>query len=1376
MARPGRRYLIAVGSSVYDEPLIADLPGVPADVRRVCELLAPMGYERVLDSLSTDPSAHELAQGIERWASGADLGEQDLVVVYVAGHGVRGLDRHYLLCADSEPGVWSTALASEDLARPLVNSPLGHLLVVLDTCYAGAGTGEIAVLAAELAATQRGTAGRSLLAAARGREAAVENVFVDALAEALTRPRTGARQEFLGVREVTEWVNGYLRARGARQHARHTVVDSDGQDPFFLNPAHIPGLPADDLDVATLSRLRRSQHGHFDPRSRGVEHAGEKGDHFTGRRRALSELLRFTSAGPHDRKARVVTGDPGSGKSATLGRVWALADPDRAGGPELPVVPLHARRATLEALVAEVAGALALPDARLDDVLEALGERTRPVVVLVDALDEAGTAGEASEGARIARELLQPLSSLPCVRLIVGTRRHLVPGLGRAVEVIDLDRPEYIGPDDIRTYARSLLLDAGDPDSLSPYRGREELAATVADGIVARAGSSFLVARMTARALVRGQITVDPGVPGWQEALPSDAGQAFAAYLSRFGPHQARVERLLRPLAYAQGAGLPWSSVWAPLAEALSGVPCPEDELHWLHQHAGAYIVESPTPAGSVFRLFHETLAEHLRTPGRDAESHRAIGEALRALVPADPLSGARDWLAAHAYVREHLATHAAAGGMIDALLSDADFLVHAVPAALLRALESVTTDAGHQAARIYRASAAVHAQAGPRARRQILAVDAARHGDARLAGRLATEGAWRVAWASGSLVHAAHRATFRGHEELVQQVSCIDVDGRPTAVSVDDDGTVVTWDLLEEREISRIDLDLGWLASVHCLDVDGLPHAAVGAADGTVLILSLDDLAVRAVLAGHTRYVTQIAHFDHAGERHLVTASYDGTVRTWSLRAHEQTGVLDGRDGRDAELSAVVCLLHDEVPHALTGSSDGHLRLWNLADRTLTAALDTGEAVRSAHCFQLDGRLYALAGNEWGEVTMWDVRAEEFVAQLLRPHTEATTPIASSVLSGVPHALLGCDDGTTRVWNLATRTEVAVISGHTYAVHSVAGVDLKGRPHAVTCSGDRTVRLWDLAAALTAERPVGHRDWVDEVALIEWEDGRRLAVSGSRDYTVRLWDAATGTEAGHVPVGTGWPRWLDLIEVHGRTYMGIGHTDGAHLWDLENQAAEFHAWKGTIGEAAFVSVRGAPYALLAPRGDAPDLWDVHQRQLLWTLTESEHWSSVAVCHDIDGRTLLLVGSRLGHVDVWDFDKAERVACLEGHGDQVAALATAPVHGRPHLLTASWDGTIGVWDLLDLSRRTVLRAHTDRVSTISRFDVDGRPYAVTGGWDRMVLTWDLETLQVVDRLHLPLEVESSALKDGLLLLGARSELIALHLATYKERFGGEPEA
>ena len=67
---------------------------------------------------------------------------------------------------------------------------------------------------------------------------------------------------------------------------------------------------------------------HWDPRARGVEQAARPGWFFTGRRQALSQLVTWLTAAPDPAdNVRVVTGGPGSGKSAVLARLITMSDP-----------------------------------------------------------------------------------------------------------------------------------------------------------------------------------------------------------------------------------------------------------------------------------------------------------------------------------------------------------------------------------------------------------------------------------------------------------------------------------------------------------------------------------------------------------------------------------------------------------------------------------------------------------------------------------------------------------------------------------------------------------------------------------------------------------------------------------------------------------------------------------------------------------------------------------------------------------------------------------------------------------------------------------------------------------------------------------------
>lgn len=81
------------------------------------------------------------------------------------------------------------------------------------------------------------------------------------------------------------------------------------------------------MDLETRARLARRADEleiHWAVKGRGVEVAAAAGWYFTGRTTALRDLTGWISQPADDPRMRVVTGDPGSGKSAVLGRLVLL--------------------------------------------------------------------------------------------------------------------------------------------------------------------------------------------------------------------------------------------------------------------------------------------------------------------------------------------------------------------------------------------------------------------------------------------------------------------------------------------------------------------------------------------------------------------------------------------------------------------------------------------------------------------------------------------------------------------------------------------------------------------------------------------------------------------------------------------------------------------------------------------------------------------------------------------------------------------------------------------------------------------------------------------------------------------------------------------
>ena len=259
----------------------------------------------------------------------------------------------------------------------------------------------------------------------------------------------------------------------------------------------------------------------------------------------------------------------------------------------LPVLGVHGRGKNLYQITDAIAGYLGLssnsPEELISD-LDGRSETTAYTVVVEREVDEA------IDSRKLLSDLLLPLARRPGLRVIIGARRHVVPPGAEVSLLVDLDSDNYRDPQALADYAHQLLVAAREPGVPSPYRDRDDIAATVAKAIAEKAtarpapagqAESFLLAQLLARAIRTRQDVLNVTCSDWAEQLPTSVGAAFDEDLLRLGKRQGR-RALLTALSWAKGAGLPWETIWVPVAQvsatsAGDGAPQLDDaQVKWL--------------------------------------------------------------------------------------------------------------------------------------------------------------------------------------------------------------------------------------------------------------------------------------------------------------------------------------------------------------------------------------------------------------------------------------------------------------------------------------------------------------------------------------------------------------------------------------------------------------------------------------------------------------------------------------------------------------------------------------------------------------------------------------------------------------------------
>jgi WD40 repeat protein len=273
---------------------------------------------------------------------------------------------------------------------------------------------------------------------------------------------------------------------------------------------------------------------------------------------------------------------------------------------------------------------------------------------------------------------------------------------------------------------------------------------------------------------------------------------------------------------------------------------------------------------------------------------------------------------------------------------------------------------------------------------------------------------------------------------------------------------------------------------------IPGTRDVVTSAYDGAVALFRTE--TGRVDLLGYHLHLVNRVVVDDAGRR-AASCSSDYTTCIWNLETLRPERVLRGHSDDVEDFLFVGDTL------GISASRDHRIMIWNLATGNIERVLEGHEKDVLSLAYH-EGKIYS-SGDDM-TLRVWDLATGKLLS-LWGPFENETDTCAIDPLHS--HAILGCDDGCVRVFDIRNGALVREIPAHTSGIKKVSVSPTSG--DILSSAYDQKVLVWD-AVTFEQKLRVDKRPSAWERSLTFSPDGS-LILAGTFDGTVLLWKAATG-------------------------------------------------------------------------------------------------------------------------------------------------------------------------------------------------------------------------------------------------------------------------
>jgi WD40 repeat protein len=470
----------------------------------------------------------------------------------------------------------------------------------------------------------------------------------------------------------------------------------------------------------------------------------------------------------------------------------------------------------------------------------------------------------------------------------------------------------------------------------------------------------------------------------------------------------------------------------------------------------------------------------------------------------------------------------------------------------------------------------------------------------------------------------------------------------------------------------------------------------AASDARGTIRVRRTADQAEIAVLPGDGR---QVGTMRFSPDSRYLASGYRDRFRVWDVERRK---------------------VQFEVPrviHHFAAAFSADSRLLAAADAAVLYVYEmpSGKEVAALRmeilphslAWHPDGRRLAVSSVNTPRVDIWDTASARLLRSL--PHPHPARGVAWHPTSDV--LATACADSNVYVWDLASRSPEsprAVLRGHQHVTVQVA-FNPAGNLLASN-SWDGYLIVWD---ALRGELLLRDGGFEAVGALLFSADGRRLgaARAGQR---FRYWNVASGLERRLLPGDKDQRVWGVGLSSSGRI-LGVGRSDGLHLWDVATLSKVAHLQIGVVRSVFFQDDAADPCLVTwgnlgllrwpirstaAPQRAGPTFKIGPPENLGLDATPLAEWASMSS----DGRVIGLGDRERGQVTV--FDLRDRKVRLKVPHAEPSEIAVSP-DGR-WVASGTWGNNPGVMRVWDVSTGKKVREWAAEKGASVAFDPPSR--------------------------------------------------------------------